>query len=136
MENRGLGIILHSGSYDRIYHGFSLCLAALSLGREVKILFTYWALEYLKKNKPKSFYLEDLGQEQKEVLEKNKNKGHLIEFRELIQQIKALGGKIYVCTQSMGLLNIARNEFIDEVDKSVGLTTWFTETKEYQFILI
>jgi peroxiredoxin family protein len=136
MENRGLGIILHSDSYDRIYHGFSLCLAALSLGREVKILFTYWALEYLKRDKPKSFSVEELGQEQQEVLEKNKNKGHLIGFRELIQQIKALGGKIYVCTHSMGLLNIARNELIDEVDKSVGLTTWFTETKEYQFIFI
>jgi len=136
MENRGLGLILHSGSYDRLYHGFSICLAALSLGREVKILFTYWALNYLKRDKPRSFYEEDLGQEQKEVLEKNINKGHFVEFRELVQQIKALGGKIYVCTHSMGLLNIARNELIDEVDKSVGLTTWLTETKEYQFVFI
>jgi len=78
----------------------------------------------MKRDKPKSFSVEELGQEQKGVLEKNKNKGHLIEFREFIQQIKVLGGKIYVCPHSMGLLNIARNELIEEVDKSAGLTTW------------
>lgn len=45
----GLAIIFHSGSYDRIHHGLSIALAALALGREVRLLFTYGALEYLSR---------------------------------------------------------------------------------------
>lgn len=46
-DRKGLAIIFHSGSYDRISHGLSIALTALALGREVRLFFSYWALEYL-----------------------------------------------------------------------------------------
>ena len=136
MDKKGLAIILHSGSFDRIYHGLSIALAGLALGREVKLFFTYWALNHLRKDKKNTFELEIEDVAHKKIIEDNKRKGHIQEFPEVIAQAKAMGAKFYTCTNSMGLLNIARNEFIDEVDKSMGITTFLTETAEDQILFI
>src|SRR4030066_2006670 len=111
MEKKGLGIIFHSGSYDRIHHGFSIALAALALERETKLFFSYWALEYLKKEGPPNLKLDREAEEAKEMIEKNRKRGHLQGVGELIAQAKAMGAKFFVCTHSMGILNIARDEF-------------------------
>ena len=136
MEKKGLGIIFHSGSYDRIHHGFSIALAALALGRETKLFFSYWALEYLKKEGPPKLKLDSEAEEAKKMIEKNRKRGHLQGVGELIAQAKAMGGKLFVCTHSMGILNIARDEFIGEVDKSMGLTTFLAETADYQLMFV
>ncbi|MFO0794163.1 MAG: hypothetical protein U0586_08855 [Candidatus Brocadiaceae bacterium] len=36
-DTKGLSIIFHSGSYDRVFHGFSLVLVALALGRDTNV---------------------------------------------------------------------------------------------------
>jgi len=136
MEKQGLGIIFHSGSYDRISHGLSLVLAALALGREAKLFFSYWALEHLKKEGSPGFKLDSEAEKARGILEKNRKRGHLQTMEELILQAKTLGAKFYVCTNSMGLLNIARDEFSDVVDKSMGITTFLTETAGYQVLFI
>lgn len=135
-EKKGLAIILHSGYFDRIYHGLSIALAALALGREVKLFFTYWALEYLKKDKPSLFKLDAEAQKQKEVLEKNIERGHIQKIEGLISQVKNMKAKIYACTNSMGLLDISRDELVKEVDKSMGITTFLTETTNDQILFI
>jgi len=136
MKKKGLGVIFHSGSFDRLYHGFSLALAASALGREVRLFFSYWALEYLKKDRLAKVKLDSEGKKHKEIIEKNIERGHLQKFSEFIRQSKAMGVKIYACTNSMGLLNIARHELIPEVDKSMGLTTFLVETGDFQILFI
>lgn len=136
MDNRGLGIIFHSGSFDRLYHGLSFALAALALGREAKLFFSYWALEYLKKHSSPCFKLDSEAEKARDIIEKNKKRGHLQEMDELISHAKTMGAKFYVCTNSMGLLNISRDEFVEAVDKSMGITTFLTETAGYQLIFI
>lgn len=135
MDKKGLGIIFHSGSYDRIYHGLSIAIAALALGREVKIFFTYWALGYLKKN-AKVFKVDDEARAYKAVLARNIKKGHMLKAAEFLKQAKQMGAKFYVCTASMGFLNISRNELSGEVDKSMGITTFLTETGNGQILFI
>ena len=136
MKKKGLGVIFHSGSYDRLYHGFSLALAASALGREVRLFFSYWALEYLKKGGLAEVRFDNEGKKHKEIIEKNIERGHLQKISELITQAKAMGVKIYACTNSMGLLNIVRDELIPEVDKTMGLTTFLVETKDSQILFI
>ncbi|MFQ5916974.1 MAG: DsrE/DsrF/DrsH-like family protein [Candidatus Binatia bacterium] len=133
---KGLAIMFHSGSYDRIYHGLSIALAALALGREVRFFFTYWALEYLKREKSSFFKLDKEGRAHRKILEGNIKKGHMQKVLELVTQTKAMGAKFYACTSSMGLLNIARDELINEVDKSMGITTFLTETRGDQILFI
>ncbi len=136
LEKKGLGIIFHSGSYDRIYHGLSIALAAVALGREVRLFFTYWALEYLRKREEPFFELDKEAENYKEIIKKNLEKGHMHKISELIDQAKAMGSKFYVCTNSMGLLNIARDELIKDVNKSMGITAFLTEIMDYQILFI
>jgi peroxiredoxin family protein len=62
--------------------------------------------------------------------------GHLEEVSELVTQTKVLGAQLYTCTHSMGLLNIARDELVDKVDRSMGLTTFLAETADDQILFI
>lgn len=55
---------------------------------------------------------------------------------ELVTQTKVMGAKFYACTSSMGLLNITRDELINEVDKSMGITTFLTEASKDQILFI
>jgi peroxiredoxin family protein len=135
-EKKGLGIIFHSGSYDRLHHGFSIALAALALGRPVRFFFSYWALEYLKRGMQDHFRLDGEASEHRPVMQKGMERGHLEPIPEIIGQIKAMGGRFYTCTHSMGLLNIARDELIEAVDRSMGLTAFLTETAEDQILFI
>ncbi len=136
MSNKGLGIIFHSGSFDRLYHGISVALAALAMGWETKFFFTYWSLEYLKKGSNVSLKLDSEGEDNRGILEKNIKMGHMMNISELLGQAKEMGAKFYVCTNSMGLLNIARDELVEEVDKSMGVTTFLTETAGYTMLFI
>ncbi len=138
-EKRGLGIIFHTGSYDRLHHGMSIALAALALGRKVRFLFTYWALEYLKRDGPSA--LENKVDKEEDsahvqTIRENIKKGHLESISGLIVQTKDLGAEFYTCTNSMSILNIARDELIDEVDRPMGLTTFLDETAEDQILFI
>lgn len=135
-NDKELAIIFHSGSFDRVYHGFSIALSALALGRDVKFFFTYWTLEYLKIKGPATFNLDKEGEAHTHILEDNIRKGHMHRISEIITEAKVMGAKLYVCTSSMGLLNISRDELIDQVDMSMGITTFLTETSNAQILFI
>lgn len=135
-KREGLGLIFHSGSYDRIYHGLSIALAASALDREVRCFFTYWALGYLKKDKNSDLQLDDEGKIREALIRKSVEEGHILTVKELFSQLKAMGGKVYACSNSMGLLNISRDELTAEVDKTMGLTTFLAETKNSQILFI
>ncbi len=47
MSDRINGIIVHSGQWDRIYHAFSIASVLASMGEEVQVFLTYWALRNL-----------------------------------------------------------------------------------------
>ena len=135
-QKKALALILHSSSYDRLYQGMSCALAALALGREVKLFFTYWALETLRKDASNALVLDEEANAHKKILEKNLKEGHMQKISELYVQAKTMGAKFYACTQSMGLLNISRDELVKEVDKSMGLTTFLVEALEDQILFI
>ena len=135
-NKRGLAVILHSGSYDRIYHGLSVALTALAFGREVKVLFTYWALEYVKREGTPSLRLDGEGENYRAVIETNIEKGHMKEISELLAGAKEIGAIFYGCVSSMVFLNITRDELIDEVDGSLGIATFLAEAEEDQILFV
>lgn len=131
-----MALIFHGGSYDRIYHGLSIALAAAALGRKARCFFTYWALEYIRKDKDPNLQFDDEGKIREARIRKSIEDGHILNVKEAISQLKAMGGEIYACSNSMGLLNISRDELAAEVDKSMGLTTFLVETKKSQILFI
>lgn len=132
----GMAIIFHSGDYDRLQHGLHIAQAASALGREVRLFFTYGSLLYLKKD---DVSLLDRGRESslidknfKEKSDQNLQK----ELKKLFCQTKELGAKFYVCSNSMSMLNIARNELSEVVDRSMGLTTFLAAAAADQILFI
>jgi peroxiredoxin family protein len=136
MDQQGLAIILHSGSYDRIYHGLSIALTALALSREVKLLFTYWALEYLKRGESPTLRLDKEGENHRPVIEESIEQGHMKEISELLTMAKQIGAQFYVCLSSMVFLSITRDELTDQVDDAIGIATFLMETEDYQILFV
>ena len=135
-EKEGMALIFHSGSYDRIYHGLSIALAASALSREVRCFFTYWALEYVKKDRNPDLQLDDEGKIREALIRKGIEEGHILKVKELLSHLKTMGGKVYACSSSMGLLNISRDELAADLDKTMGLTTFLVEAKNSQILFI
>jgi peroxiredoxin family protein len=138
-KKSGLGIIFHSGSYDRLVHGMSIALAALALGRKVKFLFTYWALEYVRRDGTPN--LESKVDKEGDpahihAIHESIKRGHLESISELIPRTKELGAELYTCTNSMSLLNITPDELMDEIDQPIGLVTFLDKTLEDQILFI
>ncbi len=135
-KSRGLAIILHSGAFDRLQHGLNIAQAALALGREVRLFFTYESLLYLKKDASAHFRLDGEDSFSAKNFQEKAGENIQEEFKELLRATKELGAKFYVCTNSMSILNIARNELIEEVDRTMGLTTFLLATAEDQILFI
>lgn len=101
---KGLAIIFHSGSFDRIHHGLSIALTASVLGRKVRLFFTYWALEYLRRGKLPMLSLDKEGENHKSVIENSIEKGHMVKICDVLSQTKQMGAKLYTCVSSMAVL--------------------------------
>lgn len=132
----GLSLIFHSSCYDRIHHGLSLASAALALGRKVKFFFSYGALAYLSKKKMPSLEGHGDGDALVGFLETKLREEGRNNIGELIALTKKMGAVFYACTGSMALLNISRDELVDEVNKSMGITTFLTEAEHDQILFI
>lgn len=132
----GLGIIFHSGSFDRINHGLVLALTAQAFDKEVVLFFTHWSIQYLKKENPKTLELDEEGKSNKELINQHLEKGHFKSVNENIKRVKDGGGKIYVCSNSLALLNLKPKEISNLVGKIGGTATFLLETEGYQVLFI
>ena len=135
-EFQGLGIIFHSGSYDKIFHGLSFAISGLAMDMKVKLFFTYWALEYLKKGNEKLIMLDSDGKRNKKWIDNNRAEGHMYDISEYIDKIKTLEGEVFVCSSSMEMYNVKSEDLIDDVDKIAGIATFLSETEGYQLLYI
>ncbi|GBC75492.1 hypothetical protein HRbin06_00810 [archaeon HR06] len=121
-----LSLILHSYSYDRVHYGLSIALTGLAMGMEVHVLFTYGALKRLVKGRT-----DILGEgEMEERIEKALKKGAISSIKDTISNAKKMGLKIYACVAAMSLLNIARDELIEEVDEVISLSRFLDLAKD------
>ena len=135
-DRRELGIVLHSGSYDRVYNALLVALTALALGREVRLLFTYWALEYLQRKRPRGLRLDIEAKEHRRMIEKNIAQGRMQEIDELLDSVKELGGIVYTCVGSMRVVGIPRDQLTDHVDDVIGMAQFLRETAHDQLLFV
>lgn len=131
-----LAIIFHSGSFDRIYNGLSIALTEMSIGKNAKLLFTYWSLEYVRRDNSSMLNLDSEAEKYRAIIEKNIEKRHLEPISDLFTLTKKLGGKIYVCVSSMSLMDLKPDEIIDEVDGIIGVPKFLMDTKEDRLLFI
>jgi peroxiredoxin family protein len=123
-----------SGDYDQMMAAFIVAIGAAAFDMEVDLFFTFWAIAGLRDPK-KSSQKDTLGKmfgmmlpngAEKLPLSKMQMGGmgpkmikHVMKIHgakpltQLIKEAGELGVKIYVCTMSMDLMGIKRDELID-----------------------
>ncbi|CAG1065293.1 hypothetical protein BAC1_00872 [uncultured bacterium] len=129
-------IFLHSGSYDRVFQAMSIANVVLATGGEVHIFFSYGALRRLVKGRTDDAVIEGEPPFFQSEIEKNLGRGTLEPISEMIGMAKRFGRfRIYACTGSMAVLNIARDELIGAVDQSMGLVSFLQLVQEADQVL-
>ncbi|MFQ6134758.1 MAG: DsrE/DsrF/DrsH-like family protein, partial [Nitrososphaerales archaeon] len=118
-----VAMVVNSGDYDRVSYALSIAKVACALGMEVHMLFTYGGLNRLVKGR-----VDELGSiadtSVRERLEHGLAKGTVAKLSDDMSEAKKLGLKIYACVSAMGILNVTKDELIEEVDQVMGLSAF------------
>jgi peroxiredoxin family protein len=139
-------IVLFSGDLDRALAAFNIATAAASFGAEVSIFFTFWGLNVIRRKKPRSrakglmrkllrrmnpggadrlnlsrLNMWSIGAWMMKLLMKSSG---MAGVDELVGTMKGLGVKFIACTTTMGVMGIAREDLVDEVDELAGAAAY------------
>lgn len=129
-------IFLHSGSFDRVYQAMSITNVVLAKGGEAHIFLSYGALKRFVKGNVDKAAIEGEPASFKEEFEKNLKRGTLDPISEMVNIARRFGKfKLYACTASMAVLNITRDELIEDVDSSMGLVTFMDLVRDANLVL-
>jgi peroxiredoxin family protein len=129
-------IFLHSGSFDRVYQAVSITNIILACSGEVHIFLSYGALKRFVKGNVDKPDIEGEFAPFKEEFDKNLKRGTIDRISEIIKTAKMFGRlKIYACTASMAILNIALDDLVDDVDSCIGLVAFMELVKDADLTL-
>ncbi|MFX1466750.1 MAG: DsrE/DsrF/DrsH-like family protein [Promethearchaeota archaeon] len=120
-EKKKLAIIVHSGTFDKLYCAFILGTAATAMDIETHMYFTFWGLNALVKEAMDKTGLPAI---YKDVEDKIKTKFAEIKYPtpyEMLKRMKTTGlVTIYACSPTMAVFGITKDDLIPEVDKIAG----------------
>jgi len=129
-------LFFHSGSYDKVYQGLSIANVVIAKGGEAHLHFSYGALKRLVKGNTDTFVIDGEPAPFREEIEGHINRGTVDRISDLIRMGKQFGRlKLYTCSSSMAVLNIARDELIDDVDATTGMVNFLDLVKEADLTL-
>ncbi len=117
--------VVHSGTLDKLYPVFMLASTGGAMDAEVHLFFTFWGLDAVKKgglDKAKLPGIMSVGTGM--MKGKIKNVG-VPSLPELLKMCRDTGKvKIYACSTTMAMMDVKKEELIDEVDEIVGAATF------------
>ena len=144
-------IIFFSGSLDKAMAMLILSATAASMGMEVSVFFTFWGLNFLKKEKrfsgknllqkmmefmmPKnmgSLPLSDLnmGGAGANMMKMLMLKKKMPPLSELFALARGMNVKFYACSTSCGIMGLDKDNMIEGVEDIVGATSFLADAKE------
>jgi peroxiredoxin family protein len=152
---RKASIIVFSGDLDKLMAAYIVGTGAAAMGMDVVMFHTFWGLRAVKKNvctgkglfgrlmglayggditkaTPSKFNFGGLGRWGFNQVMKANGVTSLLELRETAVE---LGIRLLTCEMSMELMEITREDLIDEVEESVGVATYLAHAEESQLKL-
>lgn len=129
------GIIVFSGTTDKLTSVGVLAQAAASLGEDVEIFVTFWGLlNFLKGEKkfllPKEF--ESFGPQ----LMKGMKEHNVKSWYDMIKDAKEMGAKVYACSLACDVFGLKKEDLDPIVDNIVGAATFISDTENGRVIFI
>jgi peroxiredoxin family protein len=130
---RKAAIIVHSGDLDKVMSALILGNGALAMGLETTLFFTFWGLLRLRRGRleraPLSkLNLLGLG---RWLMGKRMRRARVASLKRLLEDYRALGGKIVACELTMQVMGLRREDLQEEWIDSYGTVGAFiNEAKE------
>ena len=140
-----VGIIVLSGTLDKVMPAFMLATTAAAMGMEVGMFFSFYGINVVHKEKHKELKVSPVGNPamsmpfpvpqiltvmpgmvdfatnmMKKMMEKHK----VPSVEDLIQQAKDLGVKMYPCKTAMQLFGYETQDLIEGLEKPAGAATF------------
>lgn len=131
-------IILHSGDWDKVMSALIIGDGALAMGMECTIYFTFWALNRLKpgqleKGPLSKMNMLGLG---KWYMKKRMKAVGSASMEKLLQDFKELGGKIFACDMTMGIMGVKQEDLRqDLISDYCAVGTYIAEARESKITL-
>jgi peroxiredoxin family protein len=149
-KKKKLAMIVFSGDMDKLFAAFAIATGAAASGMEVVMFFTFWGLRALKKKKAtgRSFFGRVLGLATRGdidkaspskmsfggigrwIFRKMMRAKRLPSLVELRQSALDLGVKLVGCQMSMEVMEIPRENMIDEVAACGGVPYFIEQAQE------
>ncbi|MFZ5916186.1 MAG: DsrE/DsrF/DrsH-like family protein [Chloroflexota bacterium] len=148
-------LVVFSGDMDKVMAGFIIATTAAAMGMETTMFFTFWGLKAIQKGKPTGRGLfgkmlslmnrggiERIGPSRlnfggmgRWMFKKMMKDHNVTSLPELRQMAIDLNVKFLACLMSMDVMEISREDLIDEVDDVVGAATFILEAQQSQIQL-
>lgn len=145
-ENKAT-IIVFSGDMDKVFAAFLIATGAAAAGMDTTLFFTFWGLKAIQKGNftgkgfmarmlgllsrgginrigPSKFNFGGMGRWMFKKMMADKG---ITPLDELLQTAIDLGVHILACNMSMGVMEITREDLIDEVEDVVGVAKFVKE---------
>ena len=142
-KNNKATIVLMSGDLDHVFAAFTIAIATLSAGMDTTLFITFWGMKAIQKGNltgssffgkmlgvinrggldvigPSKFNFGGIGRWMFKKMMKDKRVVLLPEMR---QTMIDLGVHLLACKTSMDVMEIKREDLIDEVEGIVGAAT-------------
>ncbi len=145
MEKEKFNIVVFSGDMDKVLAAFILATTAAAMGMDVKMFFTFWGLNVLRKKKfmtgknllqklmsllnrggadrlPLSkFNMLGMGPAMMNIMMKQAKVPSISEF---VKIAKSLGVKMVACTTTFSFMGFKKEDFIEELDDFAGAAAY------------
>jgi peroxiredoxin family protein len=153
-DTKKCSIVIFSGDMDRVMGAFLIATTAAAMGMETSMFFTFWGLQSIKKKVrtgkglfgrmlgfmfgdidsigPSKMHFGGIGRWMFKKMMQDKNVAMLPELR---QTAIDLDVKLLACKMSMDVMEIAREDLIDEVENVVGAATYVLEAQQADITL-
>jgi peroxiredoxin family protein len=157
-QKEKLSIVCFSGDFDRAVAVFTIATGAAATNREVTIFFTFWGLNIIKKrsghrgigtgilarffnflmggrnNLPLS-RLNFAGVSPKLMTGMMKAK-NVATLEDLFEAAKELGVSFVACEMAMQILELKKEDLIDQVTEVIGVSTFLDRSRDAKIIFI
>ncbi|MFC2037206.1 DsrE/DsrF/DrsH-like family protein [Chloroflexota bacterium] len=154
-EKQKCTIVLMSGDMDYAFAAFIIATTAAAMGMETTMFFTFWGVKAIQKGNrtgkgffgrmlgfmnrggidrlgPSKFNFGGVGRWMFKDMMAAKN---VVTLPELLEMAIDLDVRMLACDMSMDVMEIRKEDLIDEVTEVVGAATMILEAKESQIQL-
>jgi peroxiredoxin family protein len=151
-ETKKCTIIVFSGDMDKVFAAFIIATTAAAMGMETTMFFTFWGLKAIQKGNrtgkglfgrmlgfmnrggidrlgPSKFNFGGIGRWMFKKMMKDQN---VTSLPEMLQMAIDLDVKMLACLMSMDVMEINKEDLIDQVDDVVGAATMLAHAQESQ----